>query len=254
MDGANINSAVKNSYWRVSVVDVTGSTHNDLVLLARNGKAKHGDVIAAEFQTQGRGRLNRTFESPTHSALLFSIYIEPKGNAEDWGWLSLLAGQATCDAITNVCTLNEISLPKLKWPNDVLIRDKKVCGILAERVGPAGVVIGIGINVSTNDDELPVPTATSILIETGIECDRNILLPKILEAFAHLLKRWEEGDGTLVSDYLSKSATVGRKVRIESPNGARIESQAVGIDPQGCLVLLSGEHVSVGDVVHLHAN
>ncbi len=254
LDGANINSAVKNSYWRVSVVDVTGSTHNDLVLLARNGKANHGDVIVAEFQTHGRGRLDRTFESPSHSALLFSMYIQPQIDVNDWGWLALLAGMATSNAIaaTNIFGLNK--QPQLKWPNDVLIGDKKVSGILAERIDTEGVVIGIGINVSTTLEELPVTTATSLAIESGTPWDRNLLLVKILEEFAETIKRWEAKDVTLSSQYLKMSATVGRQVRIQAPDGNSLESQAVGIDANGSLVLRSGEHVSVGDVVHLHAN
>lgn len=254
LDGVTINSAVKNSYWRVSVVDVTGSTQNDLVLLARSEKAKHGDVLVTEFQTHGRGRLDRTFESHAYSSLLFSLYIETSVNVNDWGWLSLLAGMATADAITHICTFTQEKKPKLKWPNDVLISDKKVCGILAERIDTKGVVIGIGLNVSTTVGELPVLTATSLAIEVTSACDRDLLLVNILEEFAKLLKRWEEGDETLLEDYLNKSATVGRKVRIESPNGHFLESQAVGIDPKGCLVLQSGEHVSVGDVLHLHPN
>ena len=152
-------------YWRVSVVDVTASTQNDLAALARSGKAKPGDVIAANYQSAGRGRLSRTFEAPKNSALLFSFYIQPKRNKEDWGWIALIAGVSVAQALAKVKA-------NVKWPNDVLVNKKKISGLIAEIVN-GGVVIGIGINVGMTLEELPVPTATSLAIEGVSDTNRN---------------------------------------------------------------------------------
>jgi len=89
-------------YWRVSVVDLTTSTQIDLADLANAGLATKGDVIAAEFQSGGRGRLDRKFEAPAGSALLFSFYIAPKRNRKDWGFLAHLAAICMSEIISDV--------------------------------------------------------------------------------------------------------------------------------------------------------
>ena len=83
LDQAEINRLIT-PYWRVSVVELTSTTQGDLVQRVRDGNAQVGDVITAEYQSAGRGRLDRTFEAPKGSALLFSFYIEPKRNRDDW--------------------------------------------------------------------------------------------------------------------------------------------------------------------------
>ena len=122
LDKSLINSLVT-QYWRVSVVDVTASTQTDLAALARSGKAKPGDVIAANYQSAGRGRLSRTFEAPKNSALLFSLYIEPKREKEDWGWIALIAGASVAQAFDEVKAT-------VKWPNDILVNEKKISGLI----------------------------------------------------------------------------------------------------------------------------
>ena len=87
-------------YWRVSVVEVTGSTQDDLTQLVADKKASNGDVIATEFQSAGRGRLDRKFDAPASSALLFSFYIEPKREKSDWSFLPLLTGLSAIFALT----------------------------------------------------------------------------------------------------------------------------------------------------------
>ena len=115
-------------YWRVSVVDLTTSTQTDLAELVNAGVATNGDVIAAEFQSAGRGRLDRKFEAPAGSALLFSFYIMPKRSRSDWGFLAHLAAICMSEIISN--DLN--TAVSLTWPNDILIADKKVCGLIAQ--------------------------------------------------------------------------------------------------------------------------
>lgn len=237
------------------MVDITGSTQNDLAIQIREGDSGDGDVLAAEFQSAGRGRMDRSFVAPPHSALLFSFFIKPLRDSADWGWLPLLAGQAVSAAIGSHCTLNADCMPELKWPNDILMKEKKIAGILSERIdyrNGAGVIIGIGINVHLGEDELPVPTASALNLQGCGECNRDELLIAILRSFADYLERWESGDTGLVREYHARSATIGRQIRIESPDGTLREAIAVGVDKSGALVLANGELLMVGDVVHLN--
>ena len=242
LDSSIINAAVT-QYWRVSVVELTASTQSDLVACVRAGDARAGDVIAAEFQSGGRGRLTRTFDAPKSSALLFSLYIEPQRNRDDWGWIPLIAGVSVAQVLSDFNA-------QVKWPNDILINNKKVAGLITEVIGN-GVVIGIGINVAMQVSELPVPTATSIFIEGGDSLTRNQLLPDLLKIFETNFMNWDCGSEEIKATYSQMSATVGRKVRVEYPNGQIESAIAVSISDQGELVLDTGAHVQAADIVHL---
>ena len=246
-----INIALNSTYWRVKVVEETGSTQNDLTKEVRDGLASNGKVLVAENQTSGRGRLDRNFFAPPRSALLFSIFIAPKRPSRDWTWLPLLAGQAMAQAINQVCNFNSYQVPLLKWPNDILLGGNKVGGILAEAISQIGVVIGLGINVDIKPEELPVPTATSLEIAGWTQCDRSSLLIAFLKCFSNCLDRWESGDSALLREYQDISATIGKEVRIELPDGSILESKAVTIDQNGALILASGVKVQAGDVIHV---
>ena len=245
LDEAEINSRVT-PYWRVSVVELTGSTQNDLLQLVESNNALDGQVIATEFQSNGRGRLDRTFQAPAQSALLFSFYIKPRKERSDWGFIPLIAGLSLVRAITTIDTAMNVSL---KWPNDLIINEKKCAGIIAQTTNE-GVVIGIGLNVSMTPNELPVSTATSLAIEGSTITDRNLLLSHLLNTFAELFEAWEEGS-ELLDEYASASSTIGKKVRIELPNGENLEATVARISHTGELVLDDGRHVTAGDVIHL---
>ena len=245
LDEAEINSRVT-PYWRVSVVELTGSTQNDLLQLVESNNALDGQVIATEFQSDGRGRLDRTFEAPAQSALLFSFYIKPRNQRSEWGFIPLIAGLSLVRAITTIDTAMNVSL---KWPNDLIINEKKCAGIIAQTTNE-GIVIGIGLNVSMTPNELPVSTATSLAIEGSTITDRNLLLSHLLNTFAELFEAWEEGS-ELLDEYASASSTIGKKVRIELPNGENLEATVARISHTGELVLDDGRHVSAGDVIHL---
>ena len=245
LDEAEINSRVT-PYWRVSVVELTGSTQNDLLQLVESNNALDGQVIATEFQSDGRGRLDRTFEAPAQSALLFSFYIKPRNQRSEWGFIPLIAGLSLVRAITTIDTVMNVSL---KWPNDLIINEKKCAGIIAQTTNE-GIVIGIGLNVSMTPNELPVSTATSLAIEGSTITDRNLLLSHLLNTFAELFEAWEEGS-ELLDEYASASSTIGKKVRIELPGGENLEATVARISHTGELVLDDGRHVSAGDVIHL---
>jgi BirA family biotin operon repressor/biotin-[acetyl-CoA-carboxylase] ligase len=233
-------------YWRVSVVEVTESTQSDLYEKVNDGKALSGDVIAAEFQSAGRGRLDRTFDAAPSSALLFSLYIEPKIEKEEWSFLTLLAGYSVQEALHSLDPATSISV---KWPNDLLIGDKKCAGMIAQAT-PKGVIVGIGINVGMQTDELPVENATSLSIEGFAQLDRNTILATILNYFEINLQMWELSK-TFVNEYIAASSTIGREVEVTLPGGVVLNSRAVGISNSGELLLESGDRVTVGDVVHL---
>src|SRR5215469_9764608 len=139
----------------VRVVAETGSTNEDLLRRARDG-APEGAVLVAEAQTSGRGRQGRSWQSQPGAALTFSLLVRPVTVPQSaMGWLPLLTGVATATAVRRVTGLQA----GLKWPNDVLIGDGKLAGILAEQSAGA-VIVGTGLNVLGRLDALPVPTAT----------------------------------------------------------------------------------------------
>jgi BirA family biotin operon repressor/biotin-[acetyl-CoA-carboxylase] ligase len=180
------------------------------------------------------------------TALTFSMYIEPKVDKSEWSFLTLLAALSVREAIASLESTTRIDV---KWPNDLLIGEKKCAGIIAQATDK-GVVIGIGINVGMNVSELPVPTATSLAIEGGLELDRNIILAAILNHFEVNLQIWELGK-SFIAEYIEASATIGVDVEVSLPGGKVIKSRATGVSDAGELLLESGEAVTVGDVVHL---
>jgi BirA family biotin operon repressor/biotin-[acetyl-CoA-carboxylase] ligase len=242
------------SIWRaVSVVGESASTNAELAAAARDDAAE-GLVLVAEAQTAGRGRLERSWASPARAGLSFSVLLRPAFPASGWGWLPLLAGVATAGALTRV---TEVDV-RLKWPNDVIVGDRKLGGILTEAVGPA-VVVGIGLNVSLREDELPVPTATSLGIEGSELLDRDPLLRAVLRDIA----TWYAALGAAGGDaevaglrgaYREACATLGREVTVDLPGGQTVAGRATDVDAEGRLVVqdASGEHaVAAGDVVHV---
>lgn len=242
----------------VELLGTATSTNAVAADRARAG-ATEGLVVVAEHQTAGRGRLDRTWETPPRSSLTFSLVLRPTVPAGDWPWLPLLTGHTVAKALRAAGYADA----GVKWPNDVLLGDLKVAGILVERVetpsGPAAVV-GVGLNVSLTPEELPVPTATSLAIASGAEPDRTRLLVDLLRSLREAYDAWQAGgaDATarLRSSYAAACVTVGREVRVELPGAEPLTGRATGVDRAGRLVVLGagGETVvGAGDVVHVRA-
>lgn len=239
--------------WReVRVVQRTASTNADLVAQARRG-APGGLVLVAEEQVAGRGRLDRTWTSLPRSGLTFSVLLRPAVDAAQWGWLPLLAGLATAEAVSR---LAEVDVA-LKWPNDLVVGGRKLAGLLAERVGDA-VVLGLGLNVTLRADERPVPEATSLALEGAACTDRDPLLRAVLRRLSVRLDAWTAtgGDprGGLAADYRARCDTLGRTVRVDVPGGTAVEGRAVDVDDAGRLVVQTASgtvSLAAGDVVHL---
>ncbi|MFF8970667.1 biotin--[acetyl-CoA-carboxylase] ligase [Streptomyces sp. NPDC014995] len=248
--------------WRdVAVVQRTGSTNSDLVALAAAGKADEGSVLVAEEQTAARGRLDRRWTAPARSGLFFSVLLRPAGvPVERWGWLPLLAGVAVATGLSRAAGVDTA----LKWPNDLLVtvggEERKAGGILAERAGADGVVLGIGINVSLRADELPVPQAGSLALAGSVSTDRDPLLRAVLRSLEEWYGRWRTAGGDpavsgVQETYAAGCATLGRMVRAELPGERSVVGEAVAVDGDGRLVIATEngvqEPVGAGDIVHL---
>ncbi len=153
--------------------------------------APEGALAAADEQTAGRGRLGRDWVAPPGSSVLASIALHPRVPTEKLAELSLVAGRAVAQALTDVAEV----VPEVKWPNDVLIDGRKVAGILAE-AREGRVVLGFGINVLQTEDELPQRAqhpATSLLLETGRRIPRAELLAAVLDHLEREHDAWVGG-------------------------------------------------------------
>jgi BirA family transcriptional regulator, biotin operon repressor / biotin---[acetyl-CoA-carboxylase] ligase len=249
------------SLWTdLAILSETGSTNAVLKERAADD-TRSGLVVIAEHQTAGRGRLDRTWIAPPRSGLTMSVLVRPYDvPAPRWSWLSLIAGLAVAASISEVGRIDA----GLKWPNDVMITDKKVAGLLVERIElpdqPAGAVIGIGLNVAMKRAELPVETATSLAVEGAATLDRSVFARAILRSLEGLIGEWQRwsGDPThgLHQAYVAACATLGKNVRIAQPDATNVEGRAVGIDEMGrLLVVIAGSQraFGAGDVVHLRS-
>jgi BirA family biotin operon repressor/biotin-[acetyl-CoA-carboxylase] ligase len=261
--------------WRVvDVVAETGSTNADLAARAVADNLAEGVVLASDHQTAGRGRLDRQWTSPPRSGLAVSVLLAPREvDAARWSWLTLLTGLAMVDVLQGVAGLPA----RLKWPNDVLVpasshgehtpgpatRPAKVCGILAELVvtpGGTSAVIGAGLNVSLAQDELPVPSATSLLLAGAATTDREVLLRAYLRALEHRYDRWRSALGDprasgIGAAYREACSTIGRQVLVQLPSGTTVEGEAEGVDDSGRLLvndIRGHQHaLAAGDVVRV---
>jgi BirA family biotin operon repressor/biotin-[acetyl-CoA-carboxylase] ligase len=237
---------------RIEVVEQTRSTSADVVAAARDGAAE-GLVVIAEQQTAGRGRLDRQWESPPRAGLTLSVLLRPTVDIAHWGLLPLLAGLAVLEAVSAVGYVDAT----LKWPNDVLVDDRKLGGLLVELAGDAAVV-GIGLNVSTREEELPVATATSLLIAGGVT-DREPLAKELLRALVRRYRVWSDAAGDAASvlpAYRERCETIGAKIELTLPDGGVARGTAVDVDDVGRLVVVdeaTGEEHTwlVGDVTHV---
>lgn len=263
-----------NGIPRLTVVETTGSTNADLLRGVTEDPRAFPDltVLAAEYQSAARGRLDRRWEAPSRSSVSVSLVLRPVNTegrplpTQSYSWLSLLAALALREAL-----LETAGLPaELKWPNDVLVRGRKIAGILAQ-LGPLEggavppVVLGTGLNVTLTEVELPVPTATSVLLEHPTTADRTALLKSYLSRFATLYRSFCKADGDPAAGMAGGASlhkrvehvltTLGKQVRAQLPGDHEIIGHATRLDDYGSLMVVDAaghEHVvTAGDVVHL---
>ncbi len=247
----------------LTVVPEVGSTNAELA--SRANEAPNYSVLATTNQTDGRGRLGRSWTATKDTSLAVSVLLrpslpdgEPLGLGQ-YGWLPLIAGAAMT---RTVASLLDGPTAALKWPNDVLIGGRKVAGLLAELLPGEGVILGAGLNLTMTEEQLPVPTATSLALNgVALPVDElaDLALSRYFEALVELVSRYLDagadagasGIHTLVSDLCS---TLGQDVRVELPGAADLVGSAVGLDDTGRLrVRWDGgvQAVAAGDVTHL---
>ena len=266
------------------------STNAELVRLV--GEQSFGQelpdftTVVTDDQTAGRGRRGRTWMAPAGSSLAISVLLRPRTpegvvlDASRFSWLPLAAGVAMTDAIRSM--LPE-AIVGVKWPNDVQVGGRKICGILGELLpsgtgagtaaratSGAGVVLGAGVNIAMTTEQLPVPTATSLAIE-GAATDgvpgqeRGDELPdRVLAAYLARLVELVDSYGAHGGDpeasglraaVVERCTTLGREVRAELPGDEELAGSAVGIDRQGRLEIRTAsgrvQPVAAGDIIHL---
>jgi BirA family transcriptional regulator, biotin operon repressor / biotin---[acetyl-CoA-carboxylase] ligase len=261
---------VPGSLWTaLRVVTQTDSTNADVAADARAGVGE-GLIVVAERQVAGRGRLGRVWQSPPRAGITVSVLLRPGAprlelpavDAVRFGWLPLLAGVALVQAVRRVAAVDAT----LKWPNDLMIGDRKLAGILAELVpatagGHPAVVLGVGLNTTLRADELPHPTATSLALAGARGTDRDPLLRALLRDFADRYIRWRAARGNpdacgLRWAYEEHCSTIGQPVQVLLPGAAGVLSAvAEGIDVDGRLIVVAegGQRTALaaGDVVHV---
>lgn len=233
------------------------STNAELAALAGSEPPPPFTVLVTDDQTAGRGRLGRTWVAPAGSALAISVLLAPRIPPERFGWLPVAAAVAMTRALTPV--LPAQSAVSFKWPNDVLVGGRKVCGVLAELLpGAAAAVVGAGVNLAMTADQLPVDSATSVAVEGG-DPDPDTVLSGYLAALRDLVESYEAADGDAERSGLADAAraacaTLGREVRVELPGGELLEGRAVAMDADARLIVRaaggSDRTVAAGDVTH----
>ncbi|WP_340017810.1 biotin--[acetyl-CoA-carboxylase] ligase [Paenibacillus sp. FSL H3-0457] len=227
----------------------TLSTQGDVLKLAEQGQAE-GAVVIAEEQTGGRGRFGRQWFSPPGKGIWMSVLLRPDLPLQHTPQLTLLTGVAVCRAV-RACSGADAGI---KWPNDVLINGRKVCGILLESTVEDHEVryciAGIGVDVNFDPEDYPedlTTIATSLKMETGQSVDRTKLTAAILTELEQLYFLYQkEGFGVISALWEALSVSMNREITVTNPHGV-IEGKAIGLDPSGALIVEKhdGEHTLI---------
>ncbi len=235
--------------WTVRTVSETGSTNADMLDAIERGESLGATVLRAEHQTAGRGRLDRRWDAPAGSNLLASLcFVDVPAEAAE---LTQAVGLAAVHAVDRVWAQDgdrgtAPSAAGLKWPNDVLLGDRKLAGVLAQRSALGPVVVGIGLNIGWAPDG-----AACVADDLGVDVDPATLLDLLLvELDQHLALATPDRRAR----YVERLHTLGRTVRIERPGDTDLVGVATGLDDRGRLLVDadgSVRAVDVGDIVHL---
>lgn len=244
----------------LTFLDSVGSTNDELARRTDSHELSDFSCLATFNQTAGRGRLGRSWSAPAGSSLAVSVLVRRRALAvPDFGWLPLAAGLAMAEAVAEVVPPER--LVGVKWPNDVMIDGLKVCGILAEvLVSGEGVVVGSGVNISATRQQLPVPTATSIVLAGGRADAVDELLAAYLRRYRRLVDAYidagaDAGRSGIRQAVSERCVTLGREVRVELPGAEDLTGTAIELDDAGRLVVRTAGNrvvsVAAGDVTHV---
>ena len=269
LDAIHSTLATQTLGHRIELRDQINSTNREAVALAHAG-VEHGTVVVADSQTEGRGRLSRQWFSPPGVNLYCSIVIKKTINADrlaEWlSWLPLMTALAAAESIETVAAAHVA----VKWPNDLLIAERKVGGILCEsgtvaRSGPFQV-IGIGLNINGERNDFPEDlreAATTIRHETGHPVERNRLLAKFLHELEACVEEFESrGSERVALAYRQRCSTIGKTVKATLTDGKEFVGLAEAIEQDGALRVVERplptdgrppdiQHLRVADIVHL---
>ena len=233
-------------------LDHVDSTNTRIKNLAEEGYP-NGTLVVADRQEAGRGRRGRTWESPAGNSIYMSLLLKPEVNPNNASMITLVAALALSKAITEVCNVPA----SIKWPNDIVVNGKKVCGILTEMSAQFDyvnyIVVGVGINVHTPEfsEELS-HMATSLWLETGKHFNRSELIEAVWEAFEHYYEIYLETEDSrnLVKEYNAHLVNMHQMVKVLDPKDP-FDGRAMGITPKGELIVDTWESrklVSSGEV------
>lgn len=237
--------------WRIHHYAEVGSTQEIAEQLALDGAA-HGTVVIAESQSAGHGRLGREWFSPSGVNLHATVILRPKMAVQEIPVLGLVAGVAMAEAVESVAP----GLPGLKWPNDLWLRGKKAGGIIAQLLSGAQpcVLLGMGLNLNLRPEQVPADLrdiATSVLIETGKECDRVKFASTLFARLNERLQQLQElGFARIAPLWERYSILTGKRITVFDGQ-ARHSGVVKGIDQDGALLLAEGpkvERILTGDV------
>lgn len=237
--------------WNIKYLEQTESTQNIVLQLARDG-AGEGTLVIAEAQTSGRGRMGRAWVSPKAKGLWFSFLLKPQIALPYTPQLTLLLAVAVCRAIRYVTGLEA----GIKWPNDILLHGRKVCGILVESAAEderlLHIVAGIGMSVNLSIEDYPVELhgiASSLLIESGRTFSREDLLVETMRQLVELYRIFQEkGFSPIRTLWEALNVTLHSQIRVQNGQ-VPIEGKAVGLDDFGALLV----ETAAGDLVKVYS-
>ena len=228
------------------------STNTEVARLAVEG-AEAGLAIVADEQTAGRGRLQRAWSSPKGAGLYFSILLRPTFVLDRWPLITFVAALATGDALLAASQVET----DIKWPNDLLANDRKICGILAEAIEtPTGRALVLGIGINLTNEAFPaelIDVATSVANESGRAAEREAILSALLQALARWYSLLQEPDGAekIVAAWSSRSSFAAGKL-VQVTNGDEVlQGHTRGIENDGALRLETTQGIQLiraGDV------
>jgi len=238
---------------RIHDLDEVGSTNAVAADLAREG-APEGTVVLARCQTSGKGRSGRSWSSP-EGGLYLSVILRPDVALSQVTVLPILASLAVSKAISTSTGM----VSSVKWPNDVLIGTRKVCGILSESTIMGEriefLILGIGLNVNTLPDDLPPGSvATSLRTELGRQVDIGEVARDLMYMLDMLYSRFLDGQSeAILAEWTDRSSTIGSDVVVNTSHG-NVEGKAMGLDGSGALILKQGPRlvrIDHGDCMNL---
>ena len=234
----------------VVLLEETGSTNVEAARLAQQGR-DHGTVVIADRQTCGKGRRGRSWHTPGNTSIAMSFLLKPQLEAEYASMLTLVQAMAVAEAVEEVTALKS----QIKWPNDILINEKKVCGILTEMnlsgSEISSIIIGTGINV--NQESFPEEIreiATSLKNESGKAQCREKLIGALCEKFEQYYEQFltTKDLSCIIEEYNVRLVSAGRSVRVLDPKG-EYTGEAIGINAQGELQVRQDD----GKIINVYA-